>query len=298
MNSTSHLVSFLTGVVCFFASTATFAYTPEFGKASYYHDKFEGKKTASGVPYRKDEFTCAHKTIKFGTNVRVTRLDDGRSVEVTVNDRGPYSEGHVIDLSRVAAQSIGLVKDGVTKVKVEVVEAEVAPTKPVTLKPVTKEKKEEKVAPAPKPAKQSKDNKTSSIGPKQPTTLPELVRPKTSSTGTGTIAKGITKPTAVPVAKPLSLLEDATYKVDLSKAQQKGFAVQLFSLSSADAAVGELAKLQAAYKGKTLLQTSSDGSCKILIGPYPNRKAADAAQKAATKKGHSKCYVVNLEQDK
>jgi cell division septation protein DedD len=88
------------------------------------------------------------------------------------------------------------------------------------------------------------------------------------------------------------------YKIDLSKAQQKGFAVQLFSLSSAEPALVEAAKLQENFKGQVLLQTATDGSCKILLGPCKDRKEADKLQKAATKKGHPKCYVVSLETDK
>jgi rare lipoprotein A len=294
MNSKKHLVSFFAGFFCMLAATISFAATPEFGKASYYHDKFEGKKTASGQAYRKDQYTCAHKTLKFGTTVRVTRLDDGRSVDVRVNDRGPYSEGYLVDLSRVAAEDIGLIKDGVTKVKLEVVEKEVVPTKPVTLKPVSKT---EKAAPATTTTKQvakpAKGTETSATA--KPATMPQLVRPVSSSKGT-TTAKGASK-VPPPQVQKLSLLENATYKVDMSKAEQKGFAVQLFSFSSLDAAMTELNKMQKNYKGKTLLQTATDGSCKILIGPYPNRKAAEAAQKAATKKGHSKCYVIDLQQD-
>ena len=92
----------------------------ECGGASYYSDGLAGAQTASGEIYDPGKYTAAHKTLPFGTNVRVTRVDDGRSVEVTVNDRGPFIEGRVIDLSRDAAEDIGLIIDGVTDVCVEV----------------------------------------------------------------------------------------------------------------------------------------------------------------------------------
>lgn len=93
----------------------------ETGKASYYADKFHGRTTASGEKYNKRAFTAAHKKHPFGTILRVTRVDDGRSVVVKVNDRGPFSKGRIIDLSGAAAQKIDMLKEGVIKVKVEVI---------------------------------------------------------------------------------------------------------------------------------------------------------------------------------
>src|SRR5262245_26800813 len=70
------------------------------GMASYYARKFEGRKTASGERYRGAEMTAAHKTLPFGTKIRVTNLSNGKSVEVVVNDRGPHKKGRIVDLSR------------------------------------------------------------------------------------------------------------------------------------------------------------------------------------------------------
>lgn len=91
------------------------------GTASYYHDKFHGRKTASGAAYNKNAMTAAHKHLPLGTVVRVTDLNTGRSVEVLINDRGPFTKGRVIDLSRRAATELGMVGRGTAKVKVEVV---------------------------------------------------------------------------------------------------------------------------------------------------------------------------------
>jgi rare lipoprotein A len=90
----------------------------EEGMASYYADSLDGNKTASGQPYDKDAYTAAHRKLGFGTRVRVTYLKTGRSVEVVINDRGPYAKHRIIDLSAAAAQRIGLTEDG--KVKIEV----------------------------------------------------------------------------------------------------------------------------------------------------------------------------------
>lgn len=90
------------------------------GLASYYGDQFHGRSTASGEPYDKDAMTAAHRTLAFGTMVRVTRVDDGRAVVVRVNDRGPFVEGRIIDLSRKAAEQLGMIADGVVRVRIEV----------------------------------------------------------------------------------------------------------------------------------------------------------------------------------
>jgi rare lipoprotein A len=90
------------------------------GMASYYHDRFHGQRTASGAPYDKNRFSAAHKTLPLGTQVRVIDAGSGNSVVVHINDRGPFSRGRVIDLSRAAAREIGLTRKGVAMVRLEV----------------------------------------------------------------------------------------------------------------------------------------------------------------------------------
>jgi len=91
------------------------------GLASYYADSLAGRKTASGEPYDPTELTAAHRTLPFGTVVEVTR-EDGRSVVVRINDRGPFgNKKRIIDLSRRAAEEVGLIRAGVAPVTVRVV---------------------------------------------------------------------------------------------------------------------------------------------------------------------------------
>ena len=91
------------------------------GQASFYADKFDGRKTASGTVYRPGKRTAAHNTLPFGTVVRVTNPRNHRSVKVTVTDRGPHAKGRVIDLSKKAARKIGIVDAGVAPVELKVV---------------------------------------------------------------------------------------------------------------------------------------------------------------------------------
>lgn len=90
------------------------------GKASYYADKFHGRSTASGEKYDKTKLTAAHRNLPFGTRIRVTNLKNGKKVIARVNDRGPFVKGRIVDLSRAAAESIDMVRDGVVSVRVEV----------------------------------------------------------------------------------------------------------------------------------------------------------------------------------
>ncbi|AHE98955.1 septal ring lytic transglycosylase RlpA family protein [Thioalkalivibrio paradoxus] len=93
----------------------------EAGIASYYHDRFQGRKTASGERFDQREFSAAHRTLPFGTTVRVTRKDTGQSIVVRINDRGPFRNGRIIDLSREAARELGMLERGLVRVRIEVI---------------------------------------------------------------------------------------------------------------------------------------------------------------------------------
>jgi rare lipoprotein A len=92
------------------------------GVASFYGGEFEGRLTASGAIYRGRRMTCAHRTLPFGTVLRVTDVETRKSVVVEVNDRGPYAKGRIVDLSMAAAQRLGIVDRGLARVTVEVVQ--------------------------------------------------------------------------------------------------------------------------------------------------------------------------------
>jgi rare lipoprotein A len=91
-----------------------------FGKASFYGAEFHGRKTSSGETYDQNRLTAAHRTLPFGTVCRVTNLKNGKSVVVRVNDRGPFIQGRILDLSYKAANLLEGVKAGVMDVKIEI----------------------------------------------------------------------------------------------------------------------------------------------------------------------------------
>jgi rare lipoprotein A len=89
------------------------------GQASWYGPGFHGRKTASGEIFDQGKLTAAHKTLPLGTKAKVTNLENGNTVEVEINDRGPYVGQRVIDLSRAAANALGFVESGLTLVRIE-----------------------------------------------------------------------------------------------------------------------------------------------------------------------------------
>jgi len=95
--------------------------TIEIGRASWYGAEHHGKITASGEAYNQYDLTAAHPSLPLGSRAVVTNLDNGKTVEVRINDRGPFVDGRVIDISRGAAQTIGLVKPGIARVRVKTI---------------------------------------------------------------------------------------------------------------------------------------------------------------------------------
>ena len=90
----------------------------ESGRASYYADKFVGRKTANGETFRQGKMTAAHKALPFGTKVKVKNLKNGRTIKVRINDRGPFITGRIIDLTRKGARKLRMVNDGVVPVEI------------------------------------------------------------------------------------------------------------------------------------------------------------------------------------
>jgi rare lipoprotein A len=108
--------------LCFFLSVVLANAQIQTGKASFYADKFEGSPTASGEKYKHNKLTAAHKSLPFGTKVKVTNVQNEKSVEVVINDRGPYVDNRVIDLSKSAAEQLGFVNQGLAEVKIEILD--------------------------------------------------------------------------------------------------------------------------------------------------------------------------------
>jgi rare lipoprotein A len=266
----------------FFANSSTFAV--EYGMASMFSDNFHGKKTASGELYDVNKMTAAHKSLPFGSKIKVTRMDNQQSIVVRINDRGPYLKGRVVELSRKAAREIGL-SDGEVKVKIEVLtteddeakpkpapvviedEPEVKPKPKVTVKGDDKKKKMEVVA-VPKPAEKE-------VAPPKAVAV-KVVPPKKEEEG---------------ILKPGELI-----KVQVAKPDREGFGVQVASMEAYDAAMRKVGELEADYFKNILIFTDKNGAkplYKIILGPFPDVTTAEA-YKISAKKKKMTGFVINL----
>ena len=116
-----------------FTLHSSFLYAqPQQGKASFYAKRATGSQTANGERLHHDSLTCAHRTLPFGTLLRVTHVENGRSVIVRVNDRGPFVRGRIIDLSWGAARELGMISQGIATVIVEPADEIIIPLRPIT----------------------------------------------------------------------------------------------------------------------------------------------------------------------
>jgi rare lipoprotein A len=115
------LVLSLACASCATVGPAPRAARPEVGFASYYGRTHDGRRTASGERFDQDEMTAAHRTLPFGTRVRVTNLQNGRTVVVRINDRGPWRKHRVIDVSYAAGRKLGLIGPGTARVRLDVI---------------------------------------------------------------------------------------------------------------------------------------------------------------------------------
>ena len=109
------------GAAAAHASATTSTSGSETGLAAVYSDRLDGHRTASGKRYRRGELSAAHKTLPFGTRVKVTNTNNAKSVELIINDRGPRQSGRVLDISPAAAKALGISRHGMAEVNVEVV---------------------------------------------------------------------------------------------------------------------------------------------------------------------------------
>ena len=239
-----------------FVVTSSIFGQDQVGEASYYSDKFHGKPTASQEFYDKNAMTGAHKTLPFGTVVKVTRLDNGKSVRVRINDRGPFIEGRIVEVSRAAAVKLNLINDGVTEVRLDVVKGNADSGAVTATEPAETSTPPAKKASTPKPAakKASKKADVATTTEKKAEKKPEP-KTKVKATPKKTVAK------STPAASKLSLVQSKTYdpygiySINLKEPKGAGYGVQVASLSSMDAAFRKVAELQAQWFDNISIKT-------------------------------------------
>lgn len=254
----------------------------EIGKCGYYADSFQGRPTASGEKYNKDALTCSHKTLAFGTKIRVTRLDNKKTVVVRVNDRGPFIEGYIVDVSSAAAKELDIIKIGSTRVKIEVVESAESSR-------VTDAQGEADAFASNTTTNTQTANNQSSTAVAKPITYNQTTAVNTSPKG---IANATNTQNTEKVAPSSSL-----FKVDIKPSEKKGFGIQVTSLSDANNVLPIINELQAKYPGKVLVNVVRDEfnnpTYKVFVGPFVDKKSADAAKKTVAQK-YKKTMVIDL----
>lgn len=261
------------------------AQASETGLGTYYADKYHGRPTASGELYDKFKFTAAHKTLPFGTMVRVTRLDNNRSVVVKVNDRGPFSPGRVIDVSRTAAEQLDLIRTGETRVRVEIVQGGTAG-------------QTSGGATTSAPATSSMPQPTTNFDPsnRDLSGLPlrNFGGQEVSSNGqtAGTPTTGVTQAeSAQPGSKAMngaSQYTPAFFQYVAFKRDVDGFAIQVGAFFNFYRLMEAMDQLSAKGIQNTILHSSlKDGEpiFRILIGPYANREEAKTVLRTLTSQG-------------
>jgi rare lipoprotein A len=251
-------------------------FAEEYGSISVYSAKFTGSKTANGESFTHTSKTAAHKTLPFGTMIRITRLDNNQSVVVRVNDRGPYVNNRIADISLAAGELIGLTYEQQVKVKLEVIGD--AATMPTSYSNTKKAGNQTNSSGAPPAVADLSDRGLSSKGGEVPREYsqkpaPDLSKktPKASS-GSGS---------------------DGLYKIQLQRPNKKGYAIQVASVAGKENMLRKVSDLQSDSYRNVLIHEGSNDSYKILLGSFDTHSTAESYLKDLKKKNISG-FVVNL----
>ncbi|MDD2563169.1 MAG: septal ring lytic transglycosylase RlpA family protein [Salinivirgaceae bacterium] len=235
-----HVALILASLLIFTTFLAIGQGTISTGKASFYANKFEGKTTASGEKYTHNKLTAAHKTLPFGTMVKVTNLTNSKSVTVRVNDRGPFIEGRIIDVSKTAAEKLNFVEMGVVDVKIEVVEESQTET---TIEPTANKTAEVEMASV-----------------TEATNKPEQENTKVTEVNT------------------IPILTTNYYQLSSAKSEPIGFGIQIASYKESGNLLERAALVESELNQKVTVQVvNSNGNrvYRLIIGEFNSRAKAE-----------------------
>jgi rare lipoprotein A len=252
------------------------------GEATVIDNRFIGLKMAGGEIYNEKELVAAHRTLDFGTKVKVTNLENGKSVIVTIKDRGPYVADKMLDLSQKSAELLGFSDKKSAKVRIEVVG--VGTTTVATTPAPT-------AAPKPKPAVENTEKGEREV----PVAYEEA--PKK--------AEPVKKPTPKPAPKTVAPKVEANspaattglFKVDVVEVPKKGFGVQVGTFASFDVVMKQVTTLKSKGFKDVLVAVTEDGdktTYRIILGNHKDQDAATAYKKALKSKFGIDGFVVDF----
>ncbi len=232
------------------------------GKASFYAHKFQGCRTTNGERYDKQKMTAAHRTLPFGTLVKVTNSQNGNFVIVRINDRGPFAHNRLIDVSYKAAQELGIVGAGVASVEVEVVGQDAVP---VTQNDEMLVK-----------------------------TIPPIAPRKPTSQSTAAASRPIAFPEPVPVSASKTYQAGKIYTLQGAPVAMKGFGVQVGAFQELDHALTvckNLVNNQATQVYILVEKVKDSKSFCVLTGKFRNRTEAQTYVASLREKGYTDGFV-------
>ncbi|MFK8005890.1 MAG: septal ring lytic transglycosylase RlpA family protein [Saprospiraceae bacterium] len=284
-------------------TVAMTAQDDQYGQASYYSDAYHGKKTASGAKYDKNKMTCAHNDYAYGTMLKVTHLENKKSVVVKVIDRGPYIKGRIVDLSRAAASKIGLIQDGIAQVKIELVKTKSdeltskGAKKPDEYSPPTNTRRSVEETIKKGNARATDASKSTSkvpVATKKTAPKKDVVAPKPAPT---TSSKGAAK-MALPMMNASDFKNAELFQISILKPRKEGFGVQVASLSDYDGVLKKVAELQGKWFSNILVSTEKvdrgNNVYKIILGQFETREQANSYKKDLKKNKRISGFVIAL----
>lgn len=293
------------------------------GLASYFSDEFQGSVTKYGATYNRNEMVAAHKMYPYNSKVQVTNLENGKSVVVTIIDQGPFIQGRIIEVSYRAAEQLSMLSQNTTRVEIKLLSTPSQPAvagSTATNAPTTATRQRDeapRVSPPPAPATTPAPRPATSPPTTSNTPTPAANTPRQAervvSTPTPPPPARTTTPTATPTRpadQPAVTFQRAAndpittgnfgpgvYKIELRKAGEGNFGVQVASLKSLESALTEVAKFQAKWFDNILVKRveTSDGPIfKIILGPFPSLSAAQQYAKDLERKYKIKGFSTSL----
>lgn len=260
----------------------------ERGKASWYGEDFHGKRTSSGEPYNMHAMTAAHRTLPLPSYVRVTNLENRREIIVRVNDRGPFADNRIIDLSYAAATELGVIRHGVAEVEVVAVD-------PVVAAAGTGRTGSSMRGPQPNPPPPVRVAQPVLNDPNEvlaPDELPSTVRPPVVVTETTPVIEVIEEPVIrelPPEAPPPVRIDSGPSRI-VMPAPVQGYYLQAGAFSNPKNAESQAERLRKAGFD-TVGVYPARGILKVRLGPYANSSAADDDKRRLAELG-IRVYIV------
>lgn len=255
----------------------------EKGFAINYKESDASRVTSSSELYDPSKLTAAHNTLPFGTMVRVTRLDNGMSVVVEINDRGPFTPNRIIALSKAAAHKIGLKK--YEKINVQL---SILPKKESTELLVVKPEKKPDI-PFYQPGSNKTETKETEDLPLHLTPIEGLIIQRNSVGEKNTVLPSVSE-----------TLKPGLYQIQLNRLPEKGFAIQVGSFRNVSVLWSEISKLHNAWFKQIMVQTKENANGlvlhKLLLGPFPSREKAYSYKENLRTKYGIEGFIVTLQE--